>query len=79
MIFLKFSSYVGSQSLTAEHFKMVAAANEEVYYSTLLMKDEVAAQALMQCRRLIPKAAIRGTMGFKLRSLELKFYFSDHY
>ena len=31
MIFLKFPDYVGSQSLTAEHLKMVAAANEEVY------------------------------------------------
>ena len=33
--FLKFPGYVGSQSLTAEHFKMVAAANEEVYIERL--------------------------------------------
>ena len=32
MIFQKFPGFVGSQSLTtAKHFKMVAAANEEVY------------------------------------------------
>ena len=29
MIFQKFPDFVGSQSVTAEHFKMVAAANEE--------------------------------------------------
>ena len=31
MFFQKFPGFVGSQSLTAEHFKIVAAANEEVY------------------------------------------------
>ena len=31
MIFLKFPGYDGSQSLTAEHFKMVDVAHEEVY------------------------------------------------
>ena len=36
MIFLKFPGYVGSQSLIAEHFQMVAAANEEVYSSVIV-------------------------------------------